>query len=228
MIPAGNVYLRVQGALSEVLSRQEWMNWESLIARHLNRQIQITEDRMGLEFPVIVGETLEDFLRIDQPPEAKRYGIFLVAEALRKLHRIEVSQPEIADWWLSHGDATSRNVIVNLETNTADWIDFDMRHRKNLSSVIRRADDLRTLLWSSACCLDPVHYPDCARTVFEGYADREIIEAVQQMTRDRMSRSVFQLSQAPLSAMNHAYLCQVILKPYYTALTLSLPVDSRH
>lgn len=199
LVRLGNLYLVAQGALSEVLVLKEWIAWELQIAESLQRDIGVAADQRGLEFPVITGCSLEELLRSNQPLAEKLRGVTLGATALRSLHERSICTFGDASWSLSHGDATCRNVVVNLATNTAHWIDFDMRHRRGLSPVTRQADDLRALLWSSAAWLTSARSPDCVAALAAGYPDTHIWAEVQRMMGHPTCPSVFQLSQAALS-----------------------------
>ena len=214
LIPPGNLYLRVQGALSEVLARQDWIAWEAAIATQLKRDVRILEDHSGLEIPDLSGACLQDLLRAAGSVEDKLRGIYLSACALQQFHRICVTNGRFTNWPLSHGDATARNVIVDLETNTANWIDFDMRHRPGLAPVTRRADDLRTLMWSSANWLDQSECRDVICAASEGYADAEVVRELQGLTRRWTCPTVFQLAQSPMSITNfadfRATLCNIV------------------
>lgn len=210
LIPLGNRYLRAQGAWSEVLSCKDWIAWEHTLAVLLKREIRTTSDRRGLEFPAIAGFPLEQLLQANRPLSEKLEGISLAAEALRRLHVMFVSTPELDCWLLSHGDATCRNVIVNLESSSADWIDFDIRHRPQISNGNRHADDLRVLIWSCAALLEVAHYGGCVGAAFEGYSDREVISDCRQLCLNSKQPTVFQLGQASITGTNFAHLRQTI------------------
>ncbi len=199
LVRPGNLYLHAQGALSEVLVLKDWIAWELRIAECLQRNLRVSADHRGIEFPVIPGCSLEELLRSSQSLGEKLCGVTLCATALRMLHERTISADGDAGWCLSHGDATCRNVVVDLATNTANWIDFDMRHRPGLSQVTRHADDLRALLWSSAAWLNPAGFPACIEALAAGYPDKLVWVELQRMMSHMACPSVFQLSQAALS-----------------------------
>lgn len=210
LIPLGNLYLFVQGAMSEVLSCENWIAWELAIAAQFGRNTRTTKDRTGLEFEAIPGISLEQLLRSHRPLNEKLRGICLSAAALRDLHRVTISAIDATNWPLSHGDATCRNVVVDLATETASWIDFDMRHRPQFSWATRRADDLRALLWSSAACLDVARYSDCVCAAFEGYSDVTVVRDVQAIAGNLTLPTVFQLGQSALLAEDFFCLNEII------------------
>src|SRR5438105_2970212 len=99
----------------------------------------------------------------------------------------------------SHGDATATSVIADVLARRAAWIDFDTRHRAHLSTRDRDADDLRTLLLSSAAYLPDRADPDCAGSVFAGYGDEAVMQQVRQCLMRQRCPAVFHLAQARLS-----------------------------
>lgn len=212
LIPPGNLYLRLQGALSEMLPLKSWMTWEQAVAAQLKREIRPTADRRGLEFPRLPGTSLEEILRAGQSESEKLQATFLAAAGLRNLHQVTLSAFGTSDWPLSHGDATCRNVILDQETSTAQWIDFDMRHRSHLSPAIRHADDLRALIWSSAARLEASTYHACIAAACAGYGDRDTSREMGRLIDKRVCPTVFQLGQAEISAADFAKLRHAIRK----------------
>lgn len=202
LVVVGNLYLRFQGARSEVLRLRAWIAWELAVAREFGRDVQALTDRAGIECRFIPGSSLAEVQQSAVPLEQKLRATFEAAAALRQFHQARASTGEIAHWPLSHGDATVRNVIIDADTGCATWIDFDIRHDCHLPPPFRHADDLRALLWSSAAHLDPHAYSECIDTIFRGYNDAETARAVQHQTVHARCPTVFQLSQAPISAAN--------------------------
>lgn len=194
----GNRYLRLQGALSECLPYAEWIDWEVAVGRLLGRNIQALPQQHGIALPVIGGITLAELLQSEAAWEQKREGLSLTAAALQRLHQQRLTAGEVTDWPLSHGDATCQNVIIESSGCSAQWIDFDMRHRTGLAPLVRHADDLRALIWSSAALLHERDYDNLITTVCTSHADIDVIREMQRSTRRASSPTVFQLAQAPL------------------------------
>ncbi len=219
MIPLGNLYLRLQGAMSEVLSSPRWIEWESAIAGLSGNSIRLCDDRAALELPIIEGLSLEEVLRSDVSLQIKLQAISQAAEGLRNLHRRRITACGVSDWPLSHGDATCRNVIVNHDAHVATWIDFDTRHRARLIAVTRHADDLRTLVCSCARWLDQASYPVLIEAACVGYCDADVIAEMQRLFRGWRYPNVFQLAQAPLEVQEFLHLRELVsqgptTKPY--------------
>jgi tRNA A-37 threonylcarbamoyl transferase component Bud32 len=206
LIAAGNQYLRIQGALSECLRCHEWIDREVAIGQILGRDVQPLPKRRGVALPFIEGETLASLLKSSVSWEQKRQGLFLAGQVLADLHHRKLTACGIEKWPLSHGDATSNNVIVDRREGRANWIDFDMRHQTELPALARQADDLRALIWSSAALVEKSAYEETIASVCDGYADMEVIDEMRNLTRRTRLPSVFQLAQAPLSITEFAHL----------------------
>lgn len=188
LIGLGNRYLLWQGALSEVLPCAEWLAREVAVARQLDRRMRVAADGRGLEFPRFPGHSLGSLLRSSLPPEDKRHAIHLAARALRDLHQ-----------HTAHGDATSHNVIVDLEGSCASWVDFDMRHRAGIDALTCHADDVRALLWSAATALDGAQFSLLVKIVQNAYREDSVLGEVLRLMERAPCPCVFQLAQAPLS-----------------------------
>lgn len=111
----------------------------------------------------------------------------------------------VADWGdgihqsISHGDATANNVIVDFNNWTAYWIDFDTRHRPEIPEVERRADDLRTLIYSAAASLPQSSFPKLADVLAAARIDLTTIACFQhRLAHESDYLTVAQLAQAPL------------------------------
>lgn len=198
LIFVGNRFLRLQGALSECLQYVEWSDWEVAIGRLLGRNIQSIPQQRGIAFRMIGGITLADLLQSESACEQKREGLSLAAAAMQRLHQQRLTARGLTDWPLSHGDATCQNVIIESNGSSAQWIDFDMRHQTGLAPIVRHADDIRALIWSSAALLHECDYDNLISTVCTSYADTDVIHEMQRSTRRASFPTVFQLAQAPL------------------------------
>jgi hypothetical protein len=213
ILPLGNLYLRLQKAPSEVLSALHWLKRESVVAAALGRDINTHLGLRALDMRLLKGECLREILLGSSSLEEKLAALRLAAGALRQLHDISIADGEGDDQPLSHGDATCNNVIVDRETCAAEWIDFDTRHRPQLSTPERHADDLRTLLFSSAGCLPEGDATKCVASVIIGYGDEAIVQQLLRNLLGQRNPMVFQIAQAPLSFDRFQRLRQMVVFP---------------
>lgn len=199
ILPLGNLYLAREGAPSEVLSARRWLEREAVVARALGRDVQSQPGLRALDMRLIPGECLREILLGASSLDAKLEALRLAAAAVRQLHAISIREADGDRRLLSHGDATCNNVIVDSVMRSAAWIDFDTRHRAHLSTADRLADDLRTLLFSSAACLPERADADCVESVFAGYGDEAVVQQVKQDLVRQSWPAVFHVAQASLS-----------------------------
>jgi tRNA A-37 threonylcarbamoyl transferase component Bud32 len=199
LLPLGNLYLRLQGAPSEVLPARRWLERETVIAATLGRDVQSRPSLRALDMRLIPGVCLREILRGTSSLDVKLEALRRAAAALRQLHAISICEADGHRRELSHGDATCNNVIVDPVARRAAWIDFDTRHRAHLSTPDRHADDLRTLLFSGAACLPEQADSDCAESVFAGYGDEAVVQQVRRCLLRQRCPAVFHVAQAPLS-----------------------------
>lgn len=199
LVRAGNAYLRSQGVSVRILPLQEWLEWERQVAGALGRDSRISPDGSALDRPFIVGSSLSEILRGHLPWEDKLSALQAAAGALARLHSKWIHSLDGAAWELSHGDATCHNVIVNLSTASAEWIDFDMRHERSLPAVEQHADDLRALLFSSAACLPAGLQVMSAERTLAGYGDPAVVRQLRRSLERPHCPAVFHLAQGPVS-----------------------------
>ncbi|MBS0204608.1 MAG: hypothetical protein JSS49_17020 [Planctomycetes bacterium] len=211
LIPLGNAWLRLQGTLSTALPLPEWLLWETAVGRALGRTVGIEGDQRGIQVADHPGICLAVLLQSNIDLPMKLAAIQAAATALRRLHQACIDGCGLINWPLSHGDATSRNVIIDPATGTATWIDFDMRHLPTLATTTRRADDLRALLWSSLADLAESAFADGIAAGFDGYADAAIESEVRDLTLATVCPTTFELAQAPFSA-NAFVVLQALLR----------------
>lgn len=214
MIPLGNLFLRLERARFEVLSDSTWLSWESTIAERLGHDVRISPVRTGaaLDIRMVPGLTLAQILQGALPLDEKLRALSLAAQALRGLHSVTVPGMSGESWNVSHGDATCHNVIVDLPHNASTWIDFDTRHLIHFDASERFADDLRTLLFSSAACLPEVHDEQAVRHVFGSYDDTGIVRTMQRRLSAQRCPSTAELAQAPLNFADYSALREMVLK----------------
>lgn len=199
VIQFGNAYLDYQGAAVRVMPLGEWLNWEVAVAQVLGRATRVAVDGAGLEVPYLSGRCLGTILRRIGPPVEKLSALKLAAHALRELHTKSICRSDASPWSLSHGDATCENVIVSMSSGSAEWIDFDMRHEWSVASDQRHADDLRSLVFSSAACLPTSLHGACVESLLSGYCEPRIVRKFGQMLEVQGCPNVFQLAQGAIS-----------------------------
>jgi tRNA A-37 threonylcarbamoyl transferase component Bud32 len=208
LLRPGNAYLRAQGMAVRVLPRAEWLCWERQVAQALGREARISPDGAALETPFIPGNTLAEILRGSLPLEDKLSALRTAAGALKLLHSKAIHHADGEAWGLSHGDATCHNVVVNLSTSSAEWIDFDMRHEWLCPVIERHADDLRALVFSSAACLPSALHATSAEQTVGGYGEPQVVRQLQKSLEKPRGPTVFQLAQAPMSCTEYFRLCR--------------------
>jgi hypothetical protein len=193
LLPLGNWLLRYNGCLSEVLSESEWLAWE-------RRVWAATEE---IPTPGILeeyGPSLADILSsTEHSMEQKMQAIRLALVSLNRLQQRTIEWPDGRRSPLSHGDATCKNVCVDLPNQTATWIDFDIRHHPTVAPLNRFSDDFRALVFSSACRIDDAHYPEMSRLLWETMTP-ELSDFFQASLNHVWTHTnLFHLAQAPLT-----------------------------
>jgi hypothetical protein len=120
----------------------------------------------------------------------------------RRTRAIELAVAGLAGFHrlgFTHGDAMADNVLVDLETGTAHWFDFETAHDSDRPMTWRRADDVRAL---AATCLARTALKEYAGTldvISRGYADDDVIRALAASFTSVWRRSLtFHLAQAPM------------------------------
>ena len=204
----GNAYLYAQGMAVRMLPLAEWLCWERRVAQVLEREARISPDETALETPFIPGNTLAEILGGNLTWEEKLAAARTAAGALRLLHCKEINCADGQAWELSHGDATCHNVIVDLPALSAEWIDFDMRHKLSCPAAERHADDLRALLFSSAACLPSALHATSVEQTLAGYGEPRVVCQLRKSLEEPRCPTVFQLAQGPMSREEYLCLCR--------------------
>ena len=194
LVPAGNLYLRLMGADSEVLSEEQWRRREQIVASAATRGDAIIT-------PLLSGETLCSILRRrDLSEDQKTSAILLALRELRSMHASVFEADAGEERLFSHGDATAQNVCVDTSKESAAWFDFDTRHRQGISAVHRQADDLRALIFSSAACMPGEDFTKVASLCAGALCSSELIRGfLERLTSSWRKPNTFHLAQAPLS-----------------------------
>jgi hypothetical protein len=206
IIPPGNLFLRMTGSPIIVLPLTRWLEWELAVETSTERNLFLDVSRnptgrpTGLLCRRVRGISLRQVLADGESSlEQKFNAIRWSLASLRVLHQ------NFADWGqgirqsISHGDATTNNVIVDLNNGSACWIDFDTRHQPILSEADRRADDLRALIYSAAVNLPASCFRELADILVASQFDEATVERFhQRLTKEWSYLTTAQLAQAPL------------------------------
>ena len=184
-----------------VLPNREWLLWEPAIYRLLYGWTVQATTAGQLSLPEIPGMVLTALLRSVHIDAQTRLDALIAATgALSQLHRLWVRFPNGVTGWLSHGDATTDNVICDSATGKARWFDFETIHDSRRSKEWRQADDLRALAYSAAARLPEEELALAAHLLMAAYTDRPILRAFCQAVERLQQRSdVFHFAQTGIS-----------------------------
>ena len=189
-IALGNLVFRYRRVPVIVLYRQQWLDWEQQVSQVLGRSCQPIENNQ-LAIEKLTGRPLGQCLKQQSSVDEKLIMIFAASRALWNLH-----QQSVAVWQLSHGDASVQNVLIDQETNTAQWFDFDLKHIESTKPLQRHADDLRALLFTTAIQFDPDSIAQLVSVVRKSYDSTETWQALQkQITARSFSIDLFHRAQ---------------------------------
>jgi hypothetical protein len=203
LIPPGNLFLTITGSPVVVLPLTRWLAWERAVETSTRRYLVAPDTDAkgsGLLCRRVPGFSLRQLLAdgsfsAEQKCDAIRWSL----ASLRMLH------DHVADWGqgirqsISHGDATANNVIVDVRTRTACWIDFDTRHQPHVAEADRRTDDLRSLIYSAAVHWPPARFPELAALLTAApWDDATVQHFRQRLAKEWIQLTVAQLAQAPL------------------------------
>jgi hypothetical protein len=187
----GGPLVRILDTGVSVVPRRDWEERERLIYRSLRgTSIRIDTDGV-LVLPCLAGKTLAILLedpKLEKP--VRKRAIELAVVALAELHHLG----------FTHGDAMAENVLVDLETGVAHWIDFETIHDPSRPMAWRRADDVRALL---VTCLVRTVREELAETlhlILNVYPDEGVTRLLATSFTSVLRRPLsFHLGQAGLS-----------------------------
>ena len=203
LIPLGNAYLRISGNPSVVLSRTRWFAWERAVDEAAGRRLlaNVETDPRSLWCRRVPGVSLQQLLADDALALEQKFAAFDWSIAtLRTLHACSADWGDGMHQSISHGDATSANVIVDLDAGAACWIDFETRHLPGIPELERHADDLRALIDSAALYLPAPYYPRLAEVLVDAVRDEALLARMaERIADDWRAPTVAQLAQTPLA-----------------------------
>lgn len=195
LVWSGEPLVRLLDAGVRVLPQREWEERERRIYQTLHHaSIRIAADGT-LVLPRLTGESLARLLEDPELEDAGRIkAIELAVTALAGFHAME----------LTHGDAMAENVLVDLGSGLAHWIDFETVHDASRPVFWCRADDVRALLATCLVRTAPENVAQTVRLILDAYADehvtREVATSFQSVWRRPLT---FHLAQAGLSFRRH-------------------------
>lgn len=196
LVRIGRVYARMLTVPVDFLDLDSWQRWERVMYAADAPAVRI--EPRGVCVPLLPGRPLIEIL--EDPGCADRLRRRAVRAALRALRALH-ERTVCIDGQLvhpSHGDASAYNVLYDARTDRAGWIDFELRHPLALDVWVRRADDLRTLLFSIASCLAPAHLPLLGRALQRGYDDARLHAALLALLDRDAPRWLFGVLQSPI------------------------------
>jgi hypothetical protein len=190
LIWMGGRLVRILDTGVRVLSQRDWQERERQIYGNLrNSSIRIDAD--GIVVPRLAGKTLATLL---EDPELER------SVRKRAIELAVVALAEFHGQGFTHGDAMAENVLVDVESGVAQWIDFETIHDSNRPLAWRRADDVRALL---STCLVRTVSAELAETlhfILDVYPDKGVTPSVATSFSSVFRRPLsFHLGQAGLS-----------------------------
>ena len=187
----GGPLVRILDTGVRVLPQREWEERERLLHRRLRGTSIRVEDGGTLVLPHLPGKTLATLL--EDPAldgRGRTRAIELAVAALADLHRAG----------FTHADAMAENVMVDLESGTAHWFDFETVHDASRPTAWRRADDVRALLATCLLRTPRRSLGPTLRLVLDVYRDDEVDAALAAGFASLIRRSLaFHLGQAGLS-----------------------------
>ncbi len=197
VIPLANLVLRFEQAGVRVLADPAWKQREIDLHRQQGAALPRRGPRGALWLPRRTGRSLAEWLSDPNLPSGRKLDF--VAAAACALAELHTFREECCAEHVTHGDATTRNVMVDPDTGIAVWIDFDTAHCGSERGDWRRTDDLRALICSAATSIPEDGYEELVRAIAIGYGlTAKLGELGQMLARVRRRPRLFHVAQAPL------------------------------
>lgn len=175
----GNWVSRMRRVPVIVMQNKAWHDWERRVNPAVNGFEAACDARGWLRVPLGEGRSLQEYLASSEYGlEQKLAALRVAARALRQLH--ETRLPGSGEW-LSHGDATVRNVAYDAGRQRARWFDFDLRHDLRTEAALRHADDLRALIFSSLPWVEPTTIEQYAGAMLAGYGNGPALVRLREL-----------------------------------------------
>lgn len=196
LVRIGRFYARALTVPVEFLDLDAWQRWEHVM--HAAAGLAIRVEPRGICMLLRPGRPLLALLADPGCAAAvRRRAVRAALRALRALHE----RPVRIDGRLvqpSHGDASAGNVLYDERTDRAGWIDFELRHPFEIDASLRRADDLRTFLFSVASRLPLAQLPGLIDDLQRDYPDRRLHGALRRLLARDARRWLFGIVQSPI------------------------------
>lgn len=174
----------------QLLPQRAWAARERQLYEDLYNA-RVAVEPSALLLPNLTGDTLATLLenpRITAP--VRNMAIGEAARALAAFHRRGYT----------HADAMAQNVMIEVETATARWFDFETVHDPRRTLLWQRADDVRALL---ATCLQrttPGEWSGTLTLVLDSYGDEAVVRELAAAFASPFRRALaYHLSQAWMS-----------------------------
>jgi hypothetical protein len=214
VVRAGNVHLKSLEARVRICESAEWMIWEPRAYEIFFGYRARPCGKSGLLLPELPGRPLACILGSqDHSAQAKLRALDLAIGALRALHQRQIAWPDGRERSFSHGDATVKNVLVDLDAGTACWIDFETLHDPEAPSPWRQADDLRALLYSAAGHLQRTAFYEACRRIIHVEGESPVLRALSAMILAGQKRiNTYHLAQDRLALAERRHLDSVLLR----------------
>jgi serine/threonine protein kinase len=187
----GGPLMRALDTGVRVLPQGEWEERERRLYWTIyGASIRIDADGT-LVLPCLEGKTLATVLENPAIERTQRnQAIEAAILALAELHRRG----------FTHADAMAENVMIDLESGSARWFDFETVHEESRPVTWRRADDVRALLATCLLRTPSGSLDETLRLVLETYADADVTAVVAGSFASVFRRPLaFHLAQAGLS-----------------------------
>ena len=175
---ANGFFRLAENPVEALVRRADWQAWEVECFELLHGP-GFTADVAGaaVRLAVLPGASLSEALKAGclAPGMLAAAGV-----ELRRAHGLRCGY--FGEAW-SHGDPHSGNYIFDAATGRARLIDFELRHRRELSAVERHADDLLVLL-QDVCgrCTAEAWLP-LALAFLQSYARPEVVAVLRGRLR---------------------------------------------
>jgi hypothetical protein len=209
--------LKLLDAGVRVLPQRDWERREREVYEAVHGTWTRIEAGGMLVVPRLPGEPLSALLENPALKDSERKtAIELAVLALSRLHAKAVT----------HGDATAENVVVDLESGVARWIDFELVHDSTRPLAWRRADDLRALLATCLIRTGRERLSETVHLVLDVYRDEGMARPLATYFATIFRRPLaFHLGQAALSFEDFREVAR-LAQERIGRMSISHPTDS--
>lgn len=216
LILAGNGYLRFIKAKVFVLHDREWLQWEPLMYKMILNLEVVAEKPNELRYPIkfLDGKSLASILEDEEISLHHKMGALASAiESLVQMHQLHLPLPNGNTRLFSHADATARNVLCDLNSNSSYWFDFETVHDKDTTEVWRFADDLRALIYSAAEYTSVSEFKVLCESALKRYPNPNVLlELRNQILSQKENPVVYHLAQGRLQVGKRFTINQIVME----------------